>query len=143
MVISCPWGRVGPHAYSCVWATLSTTISYTRETCERSQMCSPQSKTKCDCITFTNHLFNRNASIRKAFSKSLDFLFQTLWAKSLIWMPMIDKIGCENFICKSEVPYFAFFSATVLVPVNKSLLCNYKCAIIPNVYVCVGTFELI
>ncbi len=114
-----------------------------RETSKCSQMCFPQDKTKCDRITFTNHLFNGNASIWEAISKSLDLLFHTLWARSLIWMRMIDKIGCENFICKSEGRYFAFFSATVLVPVNKSLLCNYKCAIMPNMYVCIGTFELI
>src|SRR6266571_6284006 len=66
-----------------------------RKTGKRSQMCSPQNKTKCDSIAFTNHLLNGNASIRKAFSKSLDLLFHILWTRSLIWMPMIDKIGCE------------------------------------------------
>src|SRR5260370_14085151 len=75
-----------------------------RKTSKRSQMCAPQNKTKRDGITFTNHLLNGNASIRKAISKSLNLLLYTLWAKSLIWMPMIDKIGCENFICKSQVP---------------------------------------
>src|SRR5205807_290709 len=74
-----------------------------RETSKRSQMCSSQNKAKSDGITFTNHLLNGNTSIRKAFSKSLNLLFHIFWARSLMWVPMIDKIGCENLILLTSV----------------------------------------
>jgi len=100
-----------------------------RKTSKHSQMCSPQNKTKCDCILFTNHLLNSNTSIRKTIPKSLYLMFHTLRARNLIWTCMIDKISCKNLICKSEVPYFVFFSATFLIPVNQLVK---ACCVITN-----------